>query len=277
VGIGTASPSSKLEVDGWIGRTAHNNGGLVGSYNNVGANSANSNPIYVIGSNYKPASTTLDNMYGIGYSHTNASFINSISGSWGMYVASDGDARIWLASSAGASSYFNAGNVGIGTTAPSEKLDVYGATKNIEITNTDETDAGIIFNDAQATTTQYAKITYGSSDNDLNFLNASATPRMVIESSGEVGIGTVSPAYSLHVNSTTGIAGLYSYHTANPAGFHYGVYGYSTGATGGNGNAGLYGYAADNAANAGTGPYGGGMDAGVVGEVQNTSDWAGWF
>jgi len=47
----------------FLGRRAHQTGHLVGSYNSVGANSTNSNPIYTIGSNYNPASTTLGNMY----------------------------------------------------------------------------------------------------------------------------------------------------------------------------------------------------------------------
>ena len=104
VGIGAMNPGEKLEVNGWIGRSAHNNGGLCGSYNNVGANSEKTNPIYVIGSGYKPDESSLNNMYGIGYSHTN-SFINSVSGSgWGMYVAADGDARIFLNGSSGSMS-----------------------------------------------------------------------------------------------------------------------------------------------------------------------------
>jgi hypothetical protein len=127
VGIGTTTPSSKLEVDGWIGRTAHNNGAFVGSYNNVGSNSSNTNPIYVIGANYKPTTTVLNNMYGIGYTHTNAGFILT-TGGWGQYVAADGDARIFLGASSGADSYFNAGDVGIGTTSPSEKLHVHGGS-----------------------------------------------------------------------------------------------------------------------------------------------------
>jgi hypothetical protein len=97
VGIGTSNPVEKLEVNGWIGRTVHNNGALCGSYNNVGENSLKTNPIYVIGDSYKPDESSLNNMYGIGYSHTNVDFINSDSGTgWGMYVASDGDARIFL-------------------------------------------------------------------------------------------------------------------------------------------------------------------------------------
>ena len=56
---------------------AHNSGHLQGSYNNVGANSAQSNPIYTIGSSYNPAASTLSNMYGVGYSHgNNASFLS---------------------------------------------------------------------------------------------------------------------------------------------------------------------------------------------------------
>ena len=42
------------------------------------------------------------NFYGIGYSHTNASFISFTGASgWGMYVAADGDARIFLGGSNG--------------------------------------------------------------------------------------------------------------------------------------------------------------------------------
>ena len=69
---------------GWYHRTSHHNGGLCGSYNSVGANSYKSNPIYVIGSSYQPNDAALGNMYGIGYSHTNASFIGSEAGTgWG--------------------------------------------------------------------------------------------------------------------------------------------------------------------------------------------------
>jgi FtsZ-binding cell division protein ZapB len=85
-----------------IRRTAHNNGFLEGSYNNVGGNSSYTNPIYTIGSNYNPNPTSLSNMYGIGYSHGNfwGSSGDRPTG-WGQYVAADGDARIILDASGG--------------------------------------------------------------------------------------------------------------------------------------------------------------------------------
>ena len=79
---------------GSILRGTHSSGYLIGSYNSVGSNDAKTNPIYTIGSNYMPNDTSLVNMYGIGYSHGN--FTSILTGGWGLYVASDGDARIGL-------------------------------------------------------------------------------------------------------------------------------------------------------------------------------------
>ena len=90
----------------YIGRRAHETGLLVGGYNNIGGNSTSTNPIFTIGSSYLPATTTLGNMYGVGYTHTNASFISFTGASgWGMYVASDGDARIYLDAQNGRGSF----------------------------------------------------------------------------------------------------------------------------------------------------------------------------
>ncbi len=171
VGIGTTSPSAKLEVAGWYGRTAHNNGGLVGSYNNVGGNGAKTNPIYVIGSNYKPNESDLNNMYGIGYAYNNnASYLSGLRSSgngWGLYAAADGDARIFLNASTGdidvaddiylnddlrfkaTKAWFivdgktrmfiqDNGNVGIGTTSPGAQLEIKGDGRiRLEDDNTD--------------------------------------------------------------------------------------------------------------------------------------------
>ena len=100
------SDDHKLNVDHHLQRSDHHSGHLEGSYNNVGANGEKTNPIYTIGSAYNPASTTLGTMYGIGYSKNTASFMTGAldagdNNGWGLYVAADGDARIFLNASDG--------------------------------------------------------------------------------------------------------------------------------------------------------------------------------
>ncbi len=75
-------------------------GFLVGAQNSQGASDAKTNPIFTIGTSHLPNNTSLVDMYGIGYSHGNASFTPSGVG-WGMYVAADGDSRIYLDGSYG--------------------------------------------------------------------------------------------------------------------------------------------------------------------------------
>lgn len=73
----------------YLRRSTHSTGHLEGSYNNVGANDAKSNPIYTIGSSYNPSDTSLSNMYGVGYAHPNF-WGGGKTNSWGMYVAEGG-------------------------------------------------------------------------------------------------------------------------------------------------------------------------------------------
>ena len=97
----------KIQSGYHLQRSSHNSGHLEGSYNNIGANSYKTNPIYTIGSSYNPEDASLNNMYGVGFTHTNASFIGfGSTAGWGMYVASDGDARVWLNGSDG-TGYFS--------------------------------------------------------------------------------------------------------------------------------------------------------------------------
>ncbi len=139
VGIGTTNTTSKLTIDGGIGRTAHNYGHLEGGHNNISTTEDKTSPIYTIGTSYNPTATALSDMYGIGFTHTNSSFITaSGNNTWGMYVAADGDARIWLGASANGHSYINTGgNLGIGVTSPQNSLHlaVNGA---IRFTNSEE-------------------------------------------------------------------------------------------------------------------------------------------
>ena len=79
----------------YLGRKDHGEGLLVGGYNNIGASHAKTNPIFAIGSSYLPGEASLSNMYGIGYTRGDASFCTGTNG-WGMYVAADGNSRIFL-------------------------------------------------------------------------------------------------------------------------------------------------------------------------------------
>jgi hypothetical protein len=100
---GTLTSRDILLASGYhLQRGNHHTGHLEGSYNNIGANGSKTNPIYTIGSSYNPGENTLSDMYGIGYSHTDATFISFTGASgWGQYVAADGDARIFLCGSNG--------------------------------------------------------------------------------------------------------------------------------------------------------------------------------
>ena len=121
-------------------RSTHQSGHFEGGHNNIGSTATKTSPIYTIGSSYNPAETTLSNMYGIGFSHINASFINVTGGSgWGMYVASDGDARIFLdaengtvhttgAYRVGSNIVWHAGNDGSGSGLDADLLDGLNST-----------------------------------------------------------------------------------------------------------------------------------------------------
>ena len=104
------STSLEIEAGGLmasvpIRRSSHHASGfLEGSYNNpnLGANGTKTNPIYTIGSSYNPSESSLGNMYGIGFCSSASSFVSLTGASnWGMYVAADGDARIFLDGSGG--------------------------------------------------------------------------------------------------------------------------------------------------------------------------------
>ena len=91
---GSATDSTKLPLSGGtmsgpIRRNSHSTGFLEGSYNNVGGNSAYTNPIYTIGSSYNPTDSSLGSMYGIGYAHPNLWGAGKTS-DWGMYVCNGG-------------------------------------------------------------------------------------------------------------------------------------------------------------------------------------------
>jgi hypothetical protein len=87
----------------------------------------------------------------------------------------------------------SSGNLGIGTSSPSEKLEV-AADANSRIKNQEIGGNSSIW-------LQQAVSSYLIADSDWRFYTNSLE-RAVIDASGNVGIGTVSPASKLHVKST---------------------------------------------------------------------------
>ena len=81
-------------VAGEYTRYAAGTGYLSGRYSSV-ETSTTTGPIYTIGGSYYPTATSLNTMYGIGYTLGGSSGVYS-GASWGLYVAANGVARLFL-------------------------------------------------------------------------------------------------------------------------------------------------------------------------------------
>jgi len=114
-----------------------------------------------------------------------------------IYVAGQGSyrehVRFGNISSSVARTYFN-GNVGIGTTSPSKKLHVTGAA---QVDN-----GGLLLGGTSSVDGNNPQLRRANSSNDLRIATA-GSDRMTILGTGNVGIGTTSPAVKLHVGSTS--------------------------------------------------------------------------
>jgi len=148
VGIGTTSPSHKLHVVG---------GNIFGSSNVLAANN-----VYAAGPN---------------------GFVFGSSTSEGEYIYRSGDDIRVYANGGDRLTILGTGNVGIGTTSPSEALHIYRNAASAEIRLQNNTISSYI----------------RSNTDNLNFY-VSNGEKMRINSNGNVGIGTTSPSHTLDVN-----------------------------------------------------------------------------
>lgn len=128
-----------------------------------------------------------------------------------------GTGNLQINASNGADTVFTNTNVGIGTTSPASLLEVQGAAPYIYITDTTETDSGIIFRDLQAGLSQAAAIKFNSSNNKLQFYNNDTTAvRMTIDTAGNVGVGVTSPGSKLEVGGNALVDGVFTIEGPNP-------------------------------------------------------------
>ena len=112
-----------------------------------------------------------------------------------------------------------AGNVGIGTSSPSAKLDVAGTVNaygngSVALQWGDTSALGALSFDTSAN-----PVIRSVSSKPLVFQTNGANERMRITSAGNVGIGTTAPAYTLDVNGTFGantFASIQGLDTGNP-------------------------------------------------------------
>ena len=137
---------------------------------------------------------------------TNGDYMISSAGTSAQVWTSDGSgAGAWSTPSgssqwttSGSDIYFNLGKVGIGTTSPSESLHIY--TADNQGMYLQGTGAGIWFDIKSSSSNQYS---IGALTSFFSIYDRTETAyRMVIDNTGNVGIGTTSPSSELEVDGS---------------------------------------------------------------------------
>ena len=180
VGIGTTSPSEKLEVDGKIKVTAANNASII-------------------------LQETGEEEYEIRAAGSGLFFKNDGNNQFALdqtgnilFYKTDGSVGLTYKGSSG--------NIGIGTDSPSAKLDVTGSARLIDssptLTLQDSDESNVFASIIQSSGSLFLRSRDGSSNGSIVFQKQNSsgiTESMRIDDSGNVGIGTSSPVTKAHI------------------------------------------------------------------------------
>lgn len=202
IGIGVcADPQQQLEVHGNILLGANDVSSVIHGGGSI-AMSADANLLFVSDSNTTNGSPDSDIIFGGGSSvNTDA---NRAFGYNDAYPSSAPRCE-WMR-------IRYTGNIGIGTTEPSERLTIASAGK-IAVFRSDNARRGLLYTNDTATTLE----SDAASNDPLALsspgttgrvqINVAGSEKMRITCAGNLGLGTTSPSYKLHVNGTFYAAG----------------------------------------------------------------------
>jgi hypothetical protein len=197
VGIGTTSPTAKLQVTGATLLDSTGQSLTVQTNQSTGSTMAlnNLNTNGTIALDIRSNGSLVSNFAYIG---------NTESG---------GHPYFWVNGNPGNIPTVLGGNVGIGTTAPTEKLNVVVASSG-NVARFDGPSSGLII---QPNSSEVDLISYGgvAAGYDPMFLRTGANG-LLIDTAGNVGIGTTSPSNKLTVSGTLDVTGNVGIGTTNP-------------------------------------------------------------
>jgi hypothetical protein len=170
--------------------------------------------------NTKGAGSSITNQYGFSAASSLTTATNNYAFT-GNLASATGRYNLYMS---GTADNYIAGNVGIGTASPAQKLDILSTTTTVaKLTGGTGSNQGSYLNVQGNAIGNYSSVIGGAYNSDLmiyggganiwyqssgaHIWNAGgASEKMRINSSGNVGIGTSSPNAKLHINSTTGFA-----------------------------------------------------------------------